>query len=60
MSKRIETRTELLNRAFLYAIVISFSVIIFLEVKPLIFDFFVAFVLAAMAEPSVYKLVIRF
>ena len=44
MSKRIETRTELLNRAFLYAIVISFSVIIFLEVKPLIFDFFVAFV----------------
>ena len=60
MSKRIETRTELLNRAFLYAIVISFSVIIFLEVKPLIFDFFVAFVLAAMAEPSVNKLEKRF
>jgi len=60
VSKRIETRTELLNRAFLYAIVISFSVIIFLEVKPLIFDFFVAFVLAAMAEPSVNKLEKRF
>lgn len=60
MNRRTETRTELLNRAFLYAIVIAFSVVIFLQVRPLIFDFFVSFVLAAMAEPSVSKLEEKF
>ena len=56
MNKRIETRTDILNRAFIYAILISFSVIIFLEVRPLLFDFFVSFVLSVIAEPAVNKL----
>ena len=51
-----ETRQELLNRAFLYVIIIAFSVLIFLRVKSLIFDLFVAVVLAALAEPVVYRL----
>ena len=51
-----ETRQELLNRAFLYVVLISISVLIFLRVKSLIFDLFVAIVLAALAEPVVYRL----
>ena len=51
-----ETRQELLNRAFLYVLLISISVFIFLRVKSLIFDLFVAVVLAALAEPVVYRL----
>ena len=51
-----ETRQELLNRAFLYVVLISISVLIFLRVKSLIFDLFVAVVLAALAEPVVYRL----
>jgi predicted PurR-regulated permease PerM len=51
-----ETRQELLNRAFLYVLFISISVLIFLRVKSLIFDLFVAVVLAALAEPVVYRL----
>ena len=51
-----ETRQELLNRAFLYVLIISFSVLVFLRVKSLIFDLFVAVVLAALAEPAVYRL----
>ena len=51
-----ETRQELLNRAFLYVLLISVSVLIFLRVKSLIFDLFVAVVLAALAEPVVYRL----
>ena len=51
-----ETRQELLNRAFLYILLISVSVLIFLRVKSLIFDLFVAVVLAALAEPVVYRL----
>ena len=51
-----ETRQELLNRAFLYILLISISVLIFLRVKSLIFDLFVAVVLAALAEPVVYRL----
>ena len=51
-----ETRQELLNRAFLYVLIIAFSVLIFLRVKSLIFDLFVAIVLAALAEPVVYRL----
>ena len=51
-----ETRQELLNRAFLYVSLISISVLIFLRVKSLIFDLFVAVVLAALAEPVVYRL----
>ena len=51
-----ETRQELLNRAFLYVLLISISVLIFLRVKSLIFDLFVAIVLAALAEPVVYRL----
>ncbi len=51
-----ETRQELLNRAFLYVLIIAFSVLIFLRVKSLIFDLFVAVVLAALAEPVVYRL----
>jgi len=51
-----ETRQELLNRAFLYVLLISISVLIFLRVKSLIFDLFVAVVLAALAEPVVYRL----
>ena len=42
-----ETRQELLNRAFLYVLFISVSVLIFLRVKSLLFDLFVAVVLAA-------------
>ena len=51
-----ETRQELLNRAFLYVLLISISVLIFLRVKSLVFDLFVAVVLAALAEPVVYRL----
>lgn len=51
-----ETRQELLNRAFLYVLIIAFSVLVFLRVKSLIFDLFVAIVLAALAEPVVYRL----
>ena len=51
-----ETRQELLNRAFLYVLLISVSVLIFLRVKSLLFDLFVAVVLAALAEPVVYRL----
>ena len=51
-----ETRQELLNRAFLYVLLISISVLIILRVKSLIFDLFVAVVLAALAEPVVYRL----
>ena len=51
-----ETRQELLNRAFLYVLLISISVLIFLRVKSLIFDLFVAVVLSALAEPVVYRL----
>ena len=51
-----ETRQELLNRAFIYIIAISFAVIIFLRVRSLLFDLFVAVVLAALAEPIVYRL----
>jgi|TARA_B100001093_G_scaffold8269_1_gene8009 predicted PurR-regulated permease PerM len=51
-----ETRQELLNRAFLYVLFISVSVLIFLRVKSLLFDLFVAVVLAALAEPVVYRL----
>ena len=51
-----ETRQELLNRAFLYVLIIAFSVLVFLRVKSLIFDLFVAIVLSALAEPVVYRL----
>ena len=51
-----ETRQELLNKAFLYLVVISLSVIIFLKVRTLVFDLFVAVVLAVLAEPVVYRL----
>mgnify|MGYP002701124147 FL=1 len=51
-----ETRQELLNRAFLYVLFISVSVLIFLRVKSLLFDLFVAVVLAVLAEPVVYRL----
>ena len=51
-----ESRQELLNRAFLYILVIAFSVLIFLRVKSLIFDLFVAIVLSVLAEPVVYRL----
>ncbi len=51
-----ETRQELLNRVFIYIAVISFSVIVFLRVRSLVFDLFVAVVLAALAEPVVYRL----
>ena len=51
-----ETRQELLNRAFLYILFISISVLIFIRVKSLIFDIFVAVVLSALAEPVVYRL----
>ncbi len=58
--KKGESRQELLNRAFFYVLFIGISVIIFLRVKPLIFDLFVAIVLAALAEPVVYRLSKRF
>ena len=51
-----ETRQELLNRAFIYIIAISFAAVIFLRVRSLLFDLFVAIVLAALAEPIVYRL----
>ena len=51
-----ETRQGLLNRAFLYVLFISISVLVFLRVKSLLFDLFVAVVLAALAEPVVYRL----
>jgi len=51
-----ETRQELLNRAFLYILLIAISVFIFLRIKSLVFDLFVAVVLAALAEPVVYRL----
>jgi predicted PurR-regulated permease PerM len=40
----------------LYVLFISISVLIFLRVKSLIFDLFVAVVLSALAEPVVYRL----
>ena len=54
-----ETRQELLNRAFIYIVLISISVLIFIRVKSLIFDLFVALVLSALAEPVVYRLSIK-
>ena len=54
--KKGDSRQELLNRAFIYLVLISFAVIIFLRVRSLIFDLFVAVVLAALAEPIVYRL----
>ena len=54
-----ETRQGLLNRAFLYVLLISISVLIFLRVKSLIFDLFVAVVLSALAEPVVYRLSLK-
>ena len=51
-----ETRQELLNRTFIYLVLISISVLIFIRVKSLIFDLFVAIVLSALAEPVVYRL----
>jgi predicted PurR-regulated permease PerM len=54
-----ETRQELLNRAFLYVLLISISVLILLRVKSLIFDLFVAVVLSALAEPVVYRLSLK-
>ena len=58
--KKNESRQELLNRAFIYVLFIGISVIIFLRVKPLLFDLFVAVVLAALAEPVVYRLSKKF
>ncbi|MDA9681465.1 AI-2E family transporter [bacterium] len=58
--KKDESRQELLNRAFIYILFIGISVIIFLRVKPLLFDLFVAIVLAALAEPVVYRLSKKF
>ncbi len=55
-----DSRQELLNRAFAYVIIISFAVIIFLQVRSLLFDLFVAIVLAALAEPIVYRLSKKF
>ena len=40
----------------MYVLFISISVLIFLRVKSLIFDLFVAVVLSALAEPVVYRL----
>ena len=51
-----ESRQELLNRAFVSVLLIAFSVLIFLRVKSLIFDLFVAIVLSVLAEPVVYRL----
>tara|TARA_B100000886_G_scaffold151107_1_gene102770 strand:+ start:243 stop:1271 length:1029 start_codon:yes stop_codon:yes gene_type:complete len=51
-----ETRQELLNRTFIYIVLISISVLVFIRVKSLIFDLFVAIVLSALAEPVVYRL----
>ena len=58
--KKGESRQELLNRAFIYVLFIGIAIIIFLRVKPLIFDLFVAVVLAALAEPVVYRLSKKF
>ena len=51
-----ETRQALLNRAFLYIVLIGFSFFIFLRVRALLFDLFVAVVLSVLAEPIVYRL----
>ena len=53
---KTETRTELLNRAFIYIIVIGFGVLIILQVSPLLFDLFVSLVLASIAEPLVIRI----
>jgi predicted PurR-regulated permease PerM len=58
--KKGESRQELLNRAFFYVLFIGISIIIFLRVKPLFFDLFVAVILAALAEPVVYRLSKKF
>jgi len=58
--KKGESRQELLNRAFFYVLFIGISIIIFIRVKPLIFDLFVAVILAALAEPVVYRLSKKF
>ena len=58
--KKGESRQELLNRAFFYVLFIGIAITIFLRVKPLIFDLFVAIVLAALAEPVVYRLSKKF
>ena len=58
--KKGESRQELLNRAFIYVLFIGIAIIIFLRVKPLFFDLFVAVVLAALAEPVVYRLSKKF
>ena len=55
-----ETRQALLNRAFLYIVLIGFSFFIFLRVRALLFDLFVAVVLSVLAEPIVYRLSKRF
>ena len=55
-----ETRVELLNRAFIYGFAVTISVFLFIQVKGLIFDLFVAVVLAALAEPVVYRLSKKF
>ena len=55
-----ETRQALLNRAFLYIILIGISSVILLRVRSLIFDLFVAVVLSVLAEPIVYRLSKRF
>ena len=55
-----ETRLELLNRAFIYGFAVTISVFLFIQVKGLIFDLFVAVVLAALAEPVVYRLSKKF
>ena len=58
--KKGELRQELFNRAFFYVLFIGIARIRFLRVKPLIFDLFVAIVLAALAEPVVYRLSKKF
>ena len=55
-----ETRQALLNRAFLYIVLIGFSFFIFLRVRALLFELFVAVVLSVLAEPIVYRLSKRF
>ena len=51
-----ETRQELLNRTFLYIILITFAVLIIIRVKALLFDLSVAIILSVLAEPAVYRL----
>ena len=55
-----DTRQALLNRAFLYIILIGFSFFILLRVRALLFDLFVAVVLSVLAEPIVYRFSKRF